>query len=47
MYMYVMRRLIKAGRPARRTIKKPLLNCRIRKQRLVWAKQYQHMTLED
>lgn len=40
----VRRRLLDAGRPARRPVKKQLLTCAMRKARLSWAKKYKTWT---
>ena len=41
----IRRSLVEAGRSSRKTIKKLLLNYRIKKQRIAWAKQYQIMIM--
>ena len=43
----VRRRLLEAGRRARKPIKKQLLTTAMMKKRLVWAKKYQNWTTED
>ena len=43
----VLRRLLAAGRKARRPIKKQLLTTAMCKKRLVWAKTHANWTIED
>jgi transposase len=45
--MTVRRRLIEAGRPARKPVKKQLLTVAMKAKRLAWAKKYENWTVED
>ena len=43
----VRRRLLEAGRPARRPIRKQFLTAVMKKKRLQWAKEHKHWSKED